>query len=313
LIRGTLAPSKEGHAMRATWIVMGALALSGCGAGNTTGPTTPAPSASASAASEATPHHERTHGAGGVFAFLWMGLHELTLSADQKTAIDGVRKDLAAKMEPTHAAGRELGALLADGVMAGKVDRDKSDAAIDKLVAAVEAMQAAAADALNAIHKTLTPEQRAQLVDKMQARATEWHESHGDDEHDERRSRGQIGMLHGLDLTEDQRKAIRSNLQDTMKGAPPHDHKDMNDHLQAFAAAFKTDTFDAKTLDAGARRAATHVARWGATRLARFCEAAAPVLNADQRAKLAARLRESPEHEHGHGHDQGHDHDHDKK
>ena len=76
-----------------------------------------------------------------------------------------------------------------------------------------------------------------------------------------------------------------------MKASPQnHAHKEVQDHLTAFAAAFKADTFDAKKL-AGGKAANGHMAKWGATRMARFIEAAAPVLTPEQRTKLAEKIR----------------------
>jgi hypothetical protein len=65
--------------------------------------------------------------------------------------------------------------------------------------------------------------------------------------------------------------------------------------MQAFAAAFKADTFDAHTL-ATENAANGHMARWGATRRARWLEAAAPVLTPDQRAKLSQSMRDRASH-----------------
>jgi Spy/CpxP family protein refolding chaperone len=274
---------------------MGAcFAVAGCATSNATSVTPPTPSAQPETPAEAEAQHHRSRHGGGVVMLVAMSLKELDLSAEQQGVVEKIRADLRAKMEPPHAAGKELAGALADGVVANKFDRETIDPIIDKLVAAVETLQAASADAMNQLHATLTGPQRAQLVDKMQARAAKWHDAHGDDDHADQhgQSTGQLALLRGLNLTDDQKQAIRSNLGDTMKGAPAHDHKDMDEHMRAFADAFKGDTFDAKSLDASARRAATHMARWGATRLERFCEAAAPALTAAQRTKLADRLRE---------------------
>ena len=59
----------------------------------------------------------------------------------------------------------------------------------------------------------------------------------------------------------------------------------------AIATAFKADTFDAKKV-AGGKAADGHIAKWGATRRARFLEAAAPLLTPDQRTKLAQTIRD---------------------
>lgn len=70
-----------------------------------------------------------------------------------------------------------------------------------------------------------------------------------------------------------------------------HQHKEVTDHLQSFATAFAADSFDAHSLgNAGAANG--HMARWAATRRARWLEAAAPLLTADQRTKLAQTMRE---------------------
>jgi len=77
-----------------------------------------------------------------------------------------------------------------------------------------------------------------------------------------------------------------------MKGGPQeHQHKEVADHLQAFATAFKSETFDAKKLT-GAKMANVHLARWGATRRERFLEVATPVLTPEQRTKLAQMIRD---------------------
>ena len=63
-------------------------------------------------------------------------------------------------------------------------------------------------------------------------------------------------------------------------------------YIQAFATAFVADKFDVKSLATTATAAAGHVARHGGARLARFYEAVTPVLTPEQRAKLAAQLKE---------------------
>lgn len=283
--------------MRASFapVVMGTIVtLAGCGSAPAPKPMTPPSAQEPGEHPEA--HHHRARHHGGVIVLIAMSLKELELSPEQKATAEKIRAEVDAKMSAPHAAGKELGATLTEGVMAGAVDRAKADAAIDKLVAAVETLHAQTLDAINQLHATLTPAQRASLVDKLHARAAKWHESHGDDEHGEHGDHKQTpshvaGFGRDLGLTDDQKEKIRSNLHDTMKDGPPHDHRDMQEHLDSFSAAFKTDTFDAKTFDAAGRRAATHMARWGATRMARFCEAAAPVLTPEQRTKLATSLR----------------------
>jgi Spy/CpxP family protein refolding chaperone len=65
--------------------------------------------------------------------------------------------------------------------------------------------------------------------------------------------------------------------------------------LQAFGAAFKADTFDARALRQ-VSSANAQLAGWGAARMAHFYEAAAPALTPDQRTSLAEMLREHANH-----------------
>ncbi len=303
------------------------LTITGCGS------TTPAPTTTSSTPppqgnEDSEAHQHRNRHAGGMIGLIAMSIKELDLTPEQKAKVEAIRADLHAKMEPAHAAGKELAGVLAEGVAAGAVDRAKADAAIDKLVSAVEAIHAASQDALNQLHAALTPPQRAAFVDKLQARSEKWTQAHGGDEHGggpggpggsggpgggpdhHGPPRGAaMGFGRDLGLTDDQKEKIKSNLHEMMSqgggggthgpgmspgggpGGPP-DHHDMHEHMQAFATAFKSDTFDAKSLDSGSRRAGTHMARFGATHMARWCEAAAPVLTPEQRTKLAQSIRD---------------------
>jgi Spy/CpxP family protein refolding chaperone len=101
-----------------------------------------------------------------------------------------------------------------------------------------------------------------------------------------------LAMVRELGLTQDQADKIKASFKDKMKAAPQdHTHKEVQDHLTAFGTAFKADTFDAKKLT-GAKAANGHMAKWGATRRARFLEAAAPILTPEQRTKLAQTIRD---------------------
>lgn len=305
------------------------VALSACG--GTTPPPQPPVAQPETGHGPHAEHRARVHH-GGVAMLIALSIRELDLTADQKAKVEQIRTDLHAKLEPAHAAGKELSGVLADGVAAGAVDRAKADAAIEKLVGAVEQIQAATQDALNQLHAALTPAQRAQLVDKVQARAAKWHEEHGDDGHAgaHHGPPRQGGFGHDLGLTDDQKEKIRANLKAMMPQGGPgggsgggdghgaggsgggggpgaggghgpggHDHHEMEEHMQAFATAFKSDTFDAKTLGPGGGRAAGHMARFGATHMARWCEAAAPVLTPEQRTKLSASIRDHGSQGHG--------------
>ncbi len=312
--RSTLAPA-----------LAACLAIAACGGQSATGaaappppvaappPPAPAPVSSAVAPPEAPPapavappppnpqgaevsegDEHREHHQGGVLSLIVMSLNDLDLSADQKTAVEKIRTDLAAKMGPARAAGKDLANTLADGVAAGKVDKAKDDAAINKLVTQVQGLHDASLTSLNDLHAALNAQQRAKLVDEVQGHWEKWKEAHGKDEADDKQHRSGhlLALVRDLGLSQDQADKIKASFKDKMKASPQdHAHKEVQDHLTAFATAFKAETFDAKKL-AGAKAANGHMAKWGATRMARFIEVATPVLTPEQRTKLAEKIRD---------------------
>ena len=270
-------------------------------------PTAPAAAAAPSGAQQASPaappeqgeaDEHRHHHSGGVIALIAMSLKDLNLAPDQKTAVEKIRTALLAKMEPARAAGQDLANTLADGVAAGSVDRAKADAAIAKLAAQVQATHGSSLDAMNQLHAVLTPAQRAALIDKLQEHFEKWKEANGHEDQDgQHRSGPMLGLVKDLSLSQTEAQQIKDSYRNLLKASAPaaggqdHQHKEVADHLQAFGTAFKADKFDARSL-AGASAAGGHMAKWGATRMARFLEAAAPVLTPDQRAKLAQLIRD---------------------
>lgn len=270
-------------------------------------PPPPAPEPAASAAVAAPPgpqgpemaegdeHRERHHG--GVLGLIVMSLPDLSLTPDQQTAADKIRADLSVKAEPARAAGKDFAGTLADGVAAGKVDRAKVDTAITKLVTQVQAVHDASLTAIDQLHALLTPAQRAKLVDDLQAHWEKWKDAHGRDEADDHQHRSGhlLALVRELGLSQEQADKIKASFHDKMKASPQeHAHKDVQDHLTAFAAAFKAETFDAKKVTGA--KAAAHMARWGSTRMARFVEAATPTLTPEQRTKFADLIRDHANH-----------------
>ncbi len=249
-------------------------------------------------------HHRHHHG--GVAMFLHMSLDSLGVSDDQRAAVTKIQEDLSAKLEPVHAAQQKVLAVLADGVAAGAVDSAKVDAAIADIDATGAAAHAATADALNQLHTVLTPPQRIALVQKLQAHWQVWqtanaeegeHAEQGEHEKGERFS----SLVKDPPLTADQIDRIRATLRGG--GAKPDAAKKLDPsaiegHMKSFESAFEAEKFDAKTLGGG-EEMNLHLPSHGARRMARFYEAAAPVLTPDQRTKVAARLREHAEQEAG--------------
>jgi Spy/CpxP family protein refolding chaperone len=247
----------------------------------------PSGSAESTDAAEHRHHHH-----GGIGMLIGMSVRDLDLSAEQKTAVEKIRTDMQPKMASARAASRDLSNLLADGVSAGSVDKAKVDKAIDKLVTQTRAMQAASQDALGKLHAVLTPPQRAALVDKLGENWEKWKAAHGQDEKEEKENKTGylLSLVRELNLSQDEATKIKAAFQAKMKAAPQeHEHKEVQEHLQKFGTAFKADKFDPKAVSS--EKADAHMAKWGATRRAMFLEAAAPVLTADQRTKLADKIR----------------------
>jgi Spy/CpxP family protein refolding chaperone len=250
------------------------------------------------AAADVSEHH-RHHHHGGVAMFIAMSLDTLGVTPEQRTTVDKIEAELYARMEPARAAEQAVLETLADGIAAGTIDSAKVNAALAQLATASAGIHDASTDALNHLHATLTPEQRAALVDKVEAHWALWQRANADeaDVTPTTPGGGHLRRLTAdLGLTPDQVAKIKANLSAAVKDAAVRpDPQKVEAHLQAFGAAFKSDTFDAKTLSTGGP-ANAHLASWGATRIALMFESVTPVLTPDQRAKLAAQVREHAEH-----------------
>lgn len=237
-------------------------------------------------------HHRHHHG--GFVGFIIAATETVGVSPEQQAALDKIKADFKAKVEPVRVANAAVMAVLADGIASGTIDQTKLDAALGGVSASAGQVHAATVDALNQLHKLLTPEQRAALVDKIEAHWTVWKETNaGDQAADNAKAGGHIQHLATeIGLSPDQVQKTQANLAALAPAARgPFDASAAEAHEKAFAAAFVADPFDANTLTT-ANPANTGIASWGASRMVHFYQALNPVLTADQRAKLSATLRE---------------------
>jgi len=282
-------------------LVLGAgVGLLACGGGSASNQ--PATSATGSAVDdEATAdltEHHRHHHHGGVMLFIAMSLDTLGVSPQQQAAVEKIRGDLHARMDPARTAEQNLVSALADGLAAGSIDAAKVDADVAQVTAAAAAVHDASADALNNLHSVITPPQRAALVDKVEAHWAVWQKANAE-EMGPPKPEGHLAMLAtDLGLAADQVDKIRAGLGEGMKAVPRLDPQEIETHLRAFGDAFRGETFDAKglTVLGGANGANAHMVGWGVARMAHFVEAVSPVLTPDQRAKFAQMLREHATH-----------------
>ncbi len=241
--------------------------------------------------------HHRYHHHGGVTLFIAMSLDTLGVAPEQRAAVEKIRSDLHARLEPARLAEQNLLITLADGLGAPSIDATKVDAAVQQVSAAAATVHDASVDALNELHTVLTPAERAALVDKVESHWAVWQKANADETAVAKADDGHLATLAtDLDLTPDQTAKIRAGLVDGMKSVPRLDPQEISAHLRAFDDAFRSDKFDAKTLTT-ANGANAHIAGWGASHMAHFVEVIAPVLTPEQRSQLAQRLREHATHD----------------
>jgi Spy/CpxP family protein refolding chaperone len=243
--------------------------------------------------------HHRHHHHGGMAMFIAMSLDQINITPDQKGNIEKIRADLWAKMEPAHEAEKNVLLAVADGVAANQFDQAKIDAAMAQLATASGGIHDAVSDSLNQLHETLTPPQRAALVDKMEANFEVWNHANSPDEKAEKDAHGgHLGKLaKEMSLTPDQVEKARTAYHASMTSVPKFDRAEGDAHVKAFGAAFASDHFDAKALPTKGELNA-HMASWGMARMIKLYQAVTPVLTADQRTKLADNIRNHANYKH---------------
>jgi Spy/CpxP family protein refolding chaperone len=241
-------------------------------------------------------HHRHHHG--GFAHFVLLAIETIGITPEQQAQVDKIKAELHAKTQPVRDAQKAVLLALADGVAAGSIDTAKIDGAVAAVGTAAAQTHGATANELNELHAVLRPEQRAALVDKVEAHWLVWKESNGDEkaaakEHEEG---GHIAhVAKEFALTNDQVAKVKASFESSLT-AHAQAHGTFNPaeaeaHMKAFGAAFAADTFDANTLSTAAA-AHTSMATWGVSRMVRFYEALAPVLTPEQRTKVADKLRE---------------------
>ena len=236
--------------------------------------------------------HHRHHHQGGFAMFIAMSLDLLNVSPDQTTAIVKIRNDMRVKMQPARDAEKVVLLTLANGIAAGKIDQPTVDAAIAQVTTA-GGIHDTVADSLNELHATLTPPQRAALVDKVEAHFEVWHHTNALNEAATRDARvvGRLARLSNeLGLSPEQVEAIRANLASSEITGRQFDRAEAELHMKAFSAAFASDDFDARAIATSGTLNA-HMATWGVTRTVGFYQAVMPALTPQQRTKLADGMR----------------------
>jgi hypothetical protein len=207
---------------------------------------------------------------GGVGVPFLRAVDTLTnLRPDQKQTIDGLRASLQQQAAPVTAARAKLG------------DESRIQPLVQQIAAARAASRPAIQQAMNTLHDTLDASQRQALVDAMHAHRGE---------HRGMMREHMAKIADELGLTEAQRESIKAAMhaeRGEHRGHARGEHAEGKQHMQALATAFVSDDFDAAALNVGAHDG---MEKHFEKRMTRLLEAAVPVLTADQREKLAAKI-----------------------
>ncbi len=251
-------------------------------------------SADDQAAAELKEHH-RHHHQGGVTQFIAMSLDTLGATDSKLPKIEKIQTDLHACMAPAARIEKTLHVTMADGIAAGNIDGAKVNATIAQLSAAAGPVHDCSAAALNELHAILSSTERWELVEKVQAHWEIWRQVDHEAEASGRESGGWLAELtKELSLTQGQVDKISAALHKAFATLGKFDRKKVDANVQAFAAAFVRESFDAKSITADAT---SRLAAQGAKRMAIFYETVTPLLNSEQRATLAEHLRQHANHQ----------------
>jgi Spy/CpxP family protein refolding chaperone len=235
-------------------------------------------------------HHRHQH-RGGVMQFVAMSLDTLGPDDAERPQVEALQRDLYACMAPAGEIQRQLHLTVADGVAAGAVDLAKVDGLIGQLDLAAAAVRGCSVNALNQLHALLTPVERAELVEKVQAHYEVWRQVNHEDDATGRGPGGRLTRLATeLALTPDQVERITASLHTALGGHgarfdPAREEARMQEFSQAFAMA----SYDARS---SVPSSSAGIAAHGASRMAIFYETVTPLLTAGQRATLADQLRQ---------------------
>jgi len=256
---------------------LGTLGAAGCG--STTDQTEAVAAPEATAASAVT---VQASGPGGRF---FKAVDALNLPAAQQQSVAAIRARLDEANAPVREARAKLHAEVARQVRAGAIDHALLRPLADQVAAAAGATKPALQQAMQQIHDTLDAAQRRALVASLRERAAQAHGKGEMKGHMER-------MATDLALTDDQKAAIHAQLHSAFTGRSEEmhaEHVKMKARMDAFAAAFESDTFDAKALDVGEHGAGGALRAMGMA--GAFLDAAVPVLTPAQREVLVTKLQ----------------------
>jgi Spy/CpxP family protein refolding chaperone len=218
--------------------------------------------------------HRHAHRGGLVGAALKLD----SLTAEQRASIESMVQQRKTASTPARQADALVLTALAQQVEQARIDPQGLAPTLSAEQSAAATETAVDRDTLNRLHAVLTPAQRAQLVDRIEAARGEHPQKRGDE-----KNKGRFG--HGLDLTPEQRAQIAANL---TANHPAGDATGPNGQRGKLLEAFRGDSFDASAF-VEVHSPGEHMERLAA--------AMVPVLSPSQRATFASHLRTRASHE----------------
>lgn len=229
-------------------------------------------------------HHGRHRHQGLIGAALKLD----SLSPEQRAQIEQLAQERRAASAPVRAADAQLLTVLAQQVEGAKVDTQAQAPSLAAERAAAMNEQMVDRVTLARLHAILTPAQRNQLVDAIEAHAGHGGRGAERAEGQARGFRGGFGGSAKLGLSPEQKAQIKANL-----GGPSQ--RPAQGEWAAKRAEMKSalESFRGESFNAGAMARPMNKGE----REARVTNAMIPVLTPNQRATYAAQLRNRAAHE----------------
>ena len=216
--------------------------------------------------------HHGWHRAGMLGAALQLD----SITPEQRASIEQLVAQRQTARGPVRQADAQLLTTLAQQVEQAQIDPQGLAPSLTTEQSAAQAENVVDRDTLNQLHTILSPAQRGQLADRMEARDAKHERAHESAE-------GRPRMARGLELTPEQRAQIRSNLR-----AAATTDSGARFSRSALLEAFRGASFDAN---------AFLTVRNPGARMERLAQAMVPVLSPSQRATWASHLRTKAQHE----------------
>jgi Spy/CpxP family protein refolding chaperone len=237
--------------------------------------------------------HHRHHQHGGITQFVELSLDTLGADETREEQVERLQDTLHDCMDTVEAEEEKVLRLIADGVAAGAIDAPKVKAGIEQLDAAASTIHPCVAPILNELYKTLSPLERAELGEKVRAHWTVWRQANHDEDPAQKAAGSRLSDLaKEVTLTPEQVEQMSAALKTAFTGRS-FDAERVHKQVLAFVTAFTGKTFDATSVTTNST---AYLTSHGMTRMALFYQTIAPLLKPEQRATLAAHLREHATH-----------------